>query len=127
MQRSKVKNYKHRKLSHFKTRLMERFGYNITDDEVESITNDITNYISKPIKILQDTGNSFHILYVGGNRVVVLFDWEYNVPLTVYRESWFKKLPNGTYDLFHKAKRKDIRLYERSVTFSIKTGIKNRP
>lgn len=114
-----------RRIQHFRKRLMERVGLVITDEEIEKIIEDIFQYVNKPVMILEENGNSFHLLEIQGTEIIILFDWETNVPLTVYHSGWLKTDENGKYDFHYRAKAKDIRVLNRSYTFTQKTGIQN--
>ena len=103
---------------------MERFALTITREEVDIIVNEIDSFINKPIRITEN-GNSFHIVNISGTELVVLYDWEYETPLTVCFLSWFTKISDWEYELKPRWKQKDLKIYDRAKTFTVKTGIRS--
>jgi len=118
-----------RRKKHFRNRLMDRFGITITitDEEIVDLTDEIYNYRNKPVLILEENGNSFHLVSIQGTDLIVLFDWECHVPLTVYYRSWLKEDHNGEYQFHYKCRSKDTRIKNKADTFTQKTGIRNQP
>lgn len=76
---------------------------------------EIESYNSKPI-IIYDNGSSLHPVTLKGEKVIVLYDWEYRVPLSAFRPSWFKQLPDGTWINSKGPKSKTINYNNRKTT-----------
>ena len=98
------------KKRHGLKRLVERFGVSVTEEEYEDIVFKITEYVVTPIHVSEDDGKSFHIFEIDDVKIILLFDWEYEVILTAYRMAWWEERSDGTwYRTKRKTKRKDIR------------------
>lgn len=70
---------------------MQRFGIRLTTDEFNLLMSQIDDFTLRPVFISRDGRMSFHPWNFHGQKLVVLFDWTYNVPVTVYNENWFIK------------------------------------
>lgn len=103
------------KLSHFITRLMERFAIAFDKSELPRIVEQIESYEIKPIFIKTD-GKSFHPVIIAGQNIIVLYDWEYQTPLSAFHPSWFKQDENGTWEQVKTVKAKSIRYHNRRGT-----------
>jgi hypothetical protein len=103
-----------KKRAHFISRVMDRFGVRVDNDDVSYITDSIVSFNSKPIKILDD-GDSFHVFEFSDIEMVVLFNWDFNVPVTAYYPSWFKEMQDGLYDFKIKNNSKYVRRRSRRV------------
>lgn len=106
---------KKRKKQHFLTRLMERFGLSISNEEYLDLIKNIENYNPKPLRI-EENGNSFHRVQIDGKDVVVLYDWHFRTILTCYHVSWLV-LENNEWVLRRKDKSKTIRYKNRQLNF----------
>jgi hypothetical protein len=82
----------YKKVSHFRSRLMERFALTMNGDELRTLIFCIQNYQPLPVYITEDAMRSFHPITFKGETVVIVYDWEFDCPVTVYRDSWFNKI-----------------------------------
>ena len=91
--------HKGKRYKHCNIRLIERFGFKLSYDELDRISLNISNYSElkeySPICIDYNNGASFHLINVRNNNVVFLYDWSRGHVMTVYRESWFSISDNG--------------------------------
>lgn len=78
-----------RKERHAKRRIMERFGIELSDDEMEWIRYECEEYINVPKAVNSRNGRSFHHFVIRGISMVILYDWEFSCVLTAYRKKWF--------------------------------------
>lgn len=104
---------------------MERFGLDVSQEDLDAEIERIDNYCNKPI-IIKDNGSSFHWVKFNGTELVVLFDWEYMCFVTAYYKSWVKKLPDGSYKLSIKPASKHIKRRDRMFSFAQKRNLKVR-
>lgn len=107
------------KQKHFINRMIERFAINFELDWFPSLIEIIENYESKPI-IICDDGSSFHPVRIDGQQVIVLYDWDFQTPLTAFYPSWFRKKEDGTWEKLRTLKSKTIRYNSRQKNFDRK-------
>lgn len=113
-----------KKLSHFNIRLMERFAIVIDDFQLEKIVEGIRSFENKPVMILPN-GDSFHLFNIQDNEMVIFFDWEYGIPVTVYLKSWFRCVSEFKYEMKSQFKSKHLRKFQKAQAYRKKMGIKN--
>ena len=77
------------KEAHARRRIMERFGIELTDEELAFMQYECREHINVPKNVNPRNGRSFHHFIVRGVSMVVLYDWEYSCILTAYRKKWF--------------------------------------
>ena len=103
------------KLMHFHQRLMERFALVMTQEEIKKLIEDIDGYNPPPLRIEED-GKSFHLVDIQGMDIIILFDWQYLVPLTCYHFSWLSKNELGEWEPVKRYKSKNRRKYNKIIT-----------
>lgn len=94
---------------------MQRFAIKLTRAELNVLIEQIENFDLNPVFISKDGNISFHPWNYNGQEMVVIFDWSYRVPLTVYNINWFRKngktwLPKTNRRMKAKERRKIERL-----------------
>jgi hypothetical protein len=110
------------KKAHALSRLLERFGISISDDEYDKIVYEIEEYINKPIYINSDDGKSFHLVNINGTDVIFLYDWDFHCLLTVYYKSWFKKNTDGSWERnYRRSQSKYVRAKSRAQNNSLRS------
>lgn len=101
------------KRAHFRKRLMERLAVVMDEEERDQVSEDIQNFVNKPILILDD-GNSFHFVDVQGTSILALYDWEYECLLTAYHKSWIRQNDEGIWEwVGNSTKQKHTRIRNR--------------
>jgi hypothetical protein len=111
------------KKGHLVNRLFERFAIEITEEKYQEIIFEISEYINEPIYVNPDDGKSFHIVKLGTDTCVFLYDWEYDSLLTVYHLKWFEKTPDGFWRPRPRRMKRNIRSFDRYRTTMKKLGV----
>jgi len=114
------KTARHKKQQHFIIRMMERFAIVFKHSDFPDLMELIESYEAPPIMISEEDGKSFHPVVIQGVNVVVLYDWEFNTPLTAFYPNWFRQLPCGKWERTLNLKSKTISYNNRRVAIERK-------
>lgn len=91
-------NIRRHKVAHFHQRLLERFGITLTTQEYEELFNHVTDFTkSRPVYLAPNNDISCHRYKIHNCSFVIIFCWIYECPITVYRNSWFRKVSKDTW------------------------------
>ena len=70
---------------------MQRFAISVNNYELTDLITAIENYELPPVFISRSGKTSYHPWVYDGQTIVIIFNWVWMCPVTVYRESWFSK------------------------------------
>jgi hypothetical protein len=107
---------------------MERFAISLSGKELYELSQRIIEYEIKPVYLSSNALKSFHPVEINGTLIVVLFCWEDNCPITVYRENWFEKLDTYRWvpKKIERVRAKDRRMMDKIRTLNQKPTSKEK-